>query len=299
MYVPASNCRDVLSVDDVESMIEEAKGRVLPIPGRPEYDASEIIMRYFVNQWKEPSITLVERVHDILHSLVSENLVEQAVSNRFKKIKNKCQEITNDLLRERSSLTTDRVTNLWGMEQNLFTTKGEELRSIRNNFITWIKSAIVGDATMESSVSSAITSLQSIQGVKEQLINLFSVPDVMAHLAKIGLTKESLLLMNSNRVCSDKVIETIASAMAYFHLKAPAYGDSVGSHVLHHLLGDFVAELGNEVCKKMGVFSSPIGELHHLFSEGAEVGKYREELNRKRERQKEALNLINDHLAKA
>jgi len=102
--------------------------------------------------------------------------------------------------------------------------------------------------------------------------------------------------MQSTRICSDRVIETIANAMAYFHLKAESYADIVSTHILFHLLGHFKNDLGHELNKRIGVFTKTDDELHNLFSEGADISKRREELQRRRERQREALNLINDHI---
>ncbi len=276
-FVPDSSCGAVFSVDNVEEMIADAKGRVLPIPGRPEYDASEYIMKHAVNRWKVASTDCVEGVHGILHRCVSESLVEQAVTNRFNKIKNLYVEITNDLLLEKKLLTIDRVTKRWEMEHNLFTTNGAKLQSFRNEFITSIKREIAKSLKLVSQDTTKLPSPATPIDASRWTSTLFD-------------TSQSKLL------CSDKVVETMANVMAYFHLKADAYADCVCSHVLFHLMGEFVTDLGNEVSRRIGVFSLSNDELHHLFSEGTAVSKYREELQRRTERQGKGLKLINDHL---
>lgn len=117
-----------------------------------------------------------------------------------------------------------------------------------------------------------------------------------AKLANIGLTKDSLSIMQSKLECSDRIIETISNAMAYFQLKADSYIDCVCSHVLLYLLRDFAHDLGSELNKGIGVFTKSEDDLYRLFSEGDDVGRQREEIQRRGERQKEALKLINDHL---
>lgn len=284
MYVPDMDCPDIMTVDDVEKMIASTKGRVLPLPGRPEYDASEQIMRATVNGWKAPSIECVEKVHGFLRALVSGEeygLIDEAMNKRFQKITNFYVEITDQMLRERCSLTVQRVTECWEMEQQLYTSNDAHLQLIRSQFIDRIKSKITPDAKEDM-----LQSLKNL-GVQTSALEL---------LAKAGITQEKITIMQSARICSDRVIETIANAMAYFHLKAESYADIVSTHILFHLLEHFKSDLGNKLNKRIGVFNKSQDELHALFSEGADISKRREELQRRGERQREALNLINDHI---
>ena len=159
MYVPDMDCPDIMTVDDVEKMIASTKGRVLPLPGRPEYDTSEQIMRAAVNRWKAPSIECVEKVHDMLRTLVSGEeygLIDETVTKRFQKINNVYVEITNDMLRERCSLTIQRVTECWEMEQQLYTSNDAPLLLMRSQLIERIKSKIKPD-TKEDFVNGLIS----------------------------------------------------------------------------------------------------------------------------------------------
>jgi Dynamin central region len=285
MYLPDMDCPDIMTVADVEKTIASTKGRVLPLPGRPEYDTSELIMRAAVNRWKAPSIECVEKVHDMLRTLVSgENgLIDEAVTKRFQKITNIYVEITDDMLRERCSLIIQRVTECWEMEQQLYTSNDTHLQFVRSQFIARIKNAIEPEGT----IADLVNHLESLGGCNGM---------VLEQLAKFGITQESIAITRSTRICSDRVIETIANAMAYFHLKAASYADIVSTHILFHLLEHFNHDLGHELNKRIGVFTKTDDELHILFSEGADVSKRREELQRRRERQLEALNLMNGHI---
>jgi len=284
-YVPDSTHSqdEVLTVDDVEEMINASRGRVLPIPGRPEYDTSVYIMKQAIRQWKDPSISCARRVHDILRHLLSEgpdNLVEKIETlSRFKNMRNSYAKISTDLLLEHSRFTIERVEKLWDMEQYLFTTNVEALLDLRSTLISAIKNEIRQDP-------------------KEQFANALNdfSSEIFAKLAAAGITKDHLSILQSRPLCSEKVVETMANAMAVFHLKSNIYADCVCSHILLHLVGDFTNGLGNKLNAKIGAFTKTEDELYHLFSEGADVMKFREELVRKRNRQKAGLELITSYL---
>jgi Dynamin central region len=253
MCLPDLFCPSVLTADDLEGMILAARGRILPLPGRAEYDTSEIIIQQVVEQWKALSVSCVNAVGSILRSFIagnSDSLVYQAAISRFKRLHHELVETFVGLLHERSSLTLDRVIQRWEMEKQLFTTNGETLRSYRYKFTASIQHVIKPD--VKESVETFFSNLEATAAAK---------------LANIGLTKDSLSIMQSKLECGDQIIETISNAMAYFQLKADSYIDCACSYVLLYLLRDFAHDLGSELNEGIGVLTKSEDDLYRVISE--------------------------------
>jgi hypothetical protein len=100
-----------------------------------------------------------------------------------------------------------------------------------------------------------------------------------------------------------QVIEVVAGALAFYHMKVKSFIDCACQTINYELLRSFTPDrpegnLESRLLDGLGLYANGSNnQLHKHFWEGAGVKEQRESLQRRKERQEEALGLINSHLS--
>jgi hypothetical protein len=88
----------------------------------------------------------------------------------------------------------------------------------------------------------------------------------------------------------------MAGALAYFKIKVTSFSDSMFENILFHLLDKFHVECEKVLRRELGVNHDDNKQLMRLVADDASLSKKRAKLEHDLARQKEALDLIRDHL---
>ncbi len=201
-YTADHNCASVYTVEDVRTTIRLARGRELPLPGKPQYDACESYILKSVNQWEAPAKECVQHVQGQLEELVvgtRDNSLLDTIPARFRPLRERAREIIYGLVAELGAVTLDRVHDLCVMQNHLFTFNEEAVAKARTEFIATIKAMIDKEDT-ESKFN------RMEETLRFQLLD---------GLQRLGMTKERLLMFSGLQQVEQHVRLWLVNEMFY------------------------------------------------------------------------------------
>lgn len=117
------------------------KGREIPFPGPPEYEASKALIIGAIECWEDPVLKCNQEAGSKLSNRLvgTGGVLSISISPRFRRLLSKVDDLASQFLEQRIDATKNRIETICQMELDLFTMNALEVQHLRRKMIKKVK----------------------------------------------------------------------------------------------------------------------------------------------------------------
>jgi hypothetical protein len=268
---------NVKTLADIQKVIKEARGRMLP--GDVPYQAKTQLIGEFLSQWQDPAETCVSKVSASLQDSVS--LLMRDKFKRFKKLHDAVAYYVDELLQQLLDATRGQVTEWMNMEiKSPFTLNLSDLEDCKIDHFDALKAQFLAPpAPPKSKKQQPGNEAAEPEQDGIDYKSYDDVDDIDVSMMNVGPSSASSARKKRER--DMECIRVAADVMAYFEIASKRFGDTVPMIVDHQFLIKFSDTVEEELLRKIGVVTRDETELEALLEENSEVALLRKQLKSK------------------